>query len=209
MTAGTDAEGSVPSRSHGPRHAAGEPELPRPGWRLGLMGGHWLTVARFLVAVGVSAVLCVLLYQFAAPSVPVPTDIVGYPTFMNWNSERYLFWRYRLTVYAFPLFAIVGYVLLARFGPLRARGPQPAKRTIELVEPVPTAAPPTPERASWGALARVLLPAAVVVEACGSRTGHLDLVAVAGVWPMRYWSPRCGRGALTGNAGRLCQRSTA
>ena len=89
-----------------------------------------------------------------------------------------MFFRYRLTVYAFPLFAIVGYVLLARFGPLRARGPRPAKRTIELVEPVPTARP-TPERASWGALARVLLPAVVVVTACGTRTGHLDLIAVA------------------------------
>ena len=178
MTADTDSEASTLPRPHAPRHAAGEPELPPPGRRFGLTGGHWLAVARFLVAVGVSALLCLLLDRFAAPSLPVPTDIVGYPTFENFNSERYLFLRYRLTVYAFPLFAIVGYVLLARFGPLRARGPRPAKRTIELVEPVP-AAPPTPERASWGTLARVLLPAAVVVAACGTRTGHPDLIAVA------------------------------
>jgi hypothetical protein len=178
MTAEADSEAATPPRPHGPRHAAGEPELAPPGRRFGLTGGHWLVVARFLVAVGVSVVLCVLLDRFAAPSVPVPTDIVGYPTFANWNSERYLFWRYRLTVYAFPLFAIVGYVLLARFGPLRARGRRPAKRTIELVEPVSTA-PPTPERASWGALARVLWPAAVVVAACGTRTGQPDLIAVA------------------------------
>jgi hypothetical protein len=178
MTADTDSEASTLPQPHAPRHAAGEPELTPPGRRFGLTGGHWLVVVRLLVAVGVSAVLCLLLDRFAAPSLPIPTDVVGYPTFMNFNSERYLFWPYRLTVYAFPLFAIIGYVLLARFGPLRSRGPRPAKRTIELVEPVPTAQP-TPEQASWGALARVLLPAAVVVEACGARTGHTDLIAVA------------------------------
>ena len=178
MTAETDSEASTPPQPHGPRHVAGEPAQPPPGRRFGLTEGRWLAVARFLVAVGVSAVLCVLLDRFAAPSLPVSTDIVGYPTLANYNSERYLFFRYRLSVYAFPLFAIVGYVLLARFGPLRARGPRPAKRTIELVEPVPTARP-TPERASWGSLARVLLPAVVVVTACGTRTGHPDLIAVA------------------------------
>ena len=178
MTADTDSEASTPPQPHGPRHVAGEPEQPPPGRRFGLTGGRRLAVARFLVAVGVSAVLCLLLDRFAAPSLPVSTDIVGYPTFINYNSERYLFFRYRLAVYAFPLFAIVGYVLLARFGPPRARGPRPAKRTIELVEPVPTARP-TPERASWGSLARVLLPAVVVVTACGTRTGHPDLIAVA------------------------------
>ena len=177
MTADTDSEASTPPRPHAPRHK-GEPELPSPGRRFGLTCGHWLAVARFLIAVGVSTVLCLLLDRFAAPSLPVPTDIVGYPTFTNYNSERYLFFRYRLAVYAFPLLTIAGYVLLAQFGPLRARGPRPAKRTIELIEPVPTARP-TPERASWGPLARVLLPAAVVVAACGTRTGHPDLIAVA------------------------------
>ena len=83
MTAGTETEGSRLPRRRAPRHAAGERAQPPPGRRFGLTGGHWLVVVRFLVAVGVSAVLCVLLYRFAAPSVPVPTDIVGYPTFMN------------------------------------------------------------------------------------------------------------------------------
>jgi len=178
MTADAESDASTLPQPHGPRHAAHEPEQPPSGRRFGLTGGQWLAVARFLVAVGVSAVLCVLLDRFAAPSLPARTDIVGYPMFVNYNSERYLFFRYRLTVYAFPLLAIVGYVLLARFGPLRARGPRPAKRAIELVEPVLTARP-TPERASWGPVARVLLPAAVVVAAGGSRTGHPDLIAVA------------------------------
>jgi len=134
-------------------------------------------VARFLIAVSVSAVLCALLAVFAAPNLPGSSDIVGYPTFVNFNFEPQL-WDYRLIVYAFPFFAIVGYVLLARFGPLRSRSPRPAKRTIELVEPPPTA-PPTPQQASWGALARIVLPAAVVVAACSARTGHIDLLAIA------------------------------
>ena len=125
-------------------------------------GDHWLAVARFLVAVGVSAVLCLLLYRFAAPGLPVPTDVVGYPTFINFNSERYLFWPYRLTVFAFPLFAIVGYALLARFGPLRSRGPRPAKRTIELVEPIPAA----PSHARPGLVGR---PAAGAAAGGGGR----------------------------------------
>ncbi len=160
-----------------PGRSARAPELVAPGRWLALIGARWRVVARFLVAVAVSAVLCLLLARFAAPSLSGPTDIVGYPTFANFNFEL-SFWNYRLSVYGFPLFAIVGCVLLARFGPLRSRGRRPAKRTIELVEPVPTA-PPTPQRAWWGALARVLLPAAVVVVACGARSGRMDLLAVA------------------------------
>ena len=121
--------------------------------------------------------ICLVLYKFAAPSLTRPTDIVGYPTFANFNFAR-LFWGYRLAVYGLPILAIIAYLLLARFGPLRSRSPRPAKRTIELAEPAP-AAPLAPERGSWGALARVVLPAAVVVNACGARTGRTDLLAVA------------------------------
>jgi hypothetical protein len=173
VKAGADSEASTPPRPESSRDSTCEPELSPPGRRFALTHGGWRSVARFLIAVGVSAVVCLLLGRFAAPSLIGPTDIVGYPTFANFNLEPQ-FWDYRLTVYALPLFAIVGYVLLARFGPLRSRGPRPAKRTIELVEPAPTR-----EGASWGSLARVLLPAVVVVAACSARTGHIDLLAVA------------------------------
>ena len=156
-----DSEASTPAPPHPPRRFAS--------------AGGWRAATRFLLAVGVSAVLCALLGRLGAPSLTGPTDIVGYPTFANFNYQR-AFWGYRLTVYAFPFFAIVGYALLARFGPLRSHSPRPAKRTIELVEPVPTS---LPDEASWGALARILLPAAVVVTACSARTGHIDLLAVA------------------------------
>jgi hypothetical protein len=159
-------------------------------------------VARLVIAVSFSAVLCALLARFAVPGLPGSTDIVGYPTFSNFNFEPQL-WDYRLIVYVLPFLTIVGYALLARFGPLRSHSPPPAKRTPELVEPVPTT-PPESDEASWGTLARILLPAAVVVAACSARTGHVDLlaisagvvylalvVAVAGVWAARadgqYW----------------------
>ena len=118
-----------------------------------------------------------LLARYAAPKLTGPTDIVGYPTFANFNFELW-FWNYRLTVFAFPVFAIIGYALLTRFGPLQSRIPWSARRNIELVEPVPTASV-TPEGVPWGTLARILLPAAVVVAACGARTGRIDLLAVA------------------------------
>jgi hypothetical protein len=175
VKAGTDSEASTPPRPDAPPDSAREPKLPLDR-RFALTDGGWRSVARFLIAVGVSAVLCAVLGRFAAPSLTGPTDIVGYATFQNFNFEPQ-FWEYRLTVYAFPLFAIVGYMLLARFGPLRSRGPRPAKRTIELVEP-PTA-PPMPDGPSWGTLARILLPSSVVVAASGARTGHTDVLAVA------------------------------
>lgn len=161
-----------------------EPDAPRNGGPMTetLASGsrQRRLVTRLVIAVGASAILCSLLYLFAAPGLPGRTDIVGYPTFANYNFER-SFWAYRLTVYAFPIFAIAGYILLARIGPLKSRTPRATKRTIELVEPKP-AAPPTPERASWSTWARILLPAAVVVMACGARTGHIDFLAIgAGV----------------------------
>jgi hypothetical protein len=134
-------------------------------------------VARFVIAVSVSAMLCALLARFAAPGLPASTDIVGYPTFSNFNFEPQL-WDYRLIVYVLPFFAIVAYAILARFGPLRSRSPRPAKRTPDLVEPVPTA-PPAPDGASWGTLARILFSAAVVVVACSARSGRTDLLAIA------------------------------
>jgi hypothetical protein len=175
VKASTDPEASRLSQPHSPEDNAPEAELSL-GRRFALTG-RWRSLARFLIAISVSAVLCAVLGRLAAPSLTGPTDIVGYPTFFNFNFERG-FWYYRLVVYAFPFFAIVGYVLLARIGPLRSRSPRPTKRTIELVEPVPTATP-MPDRASWGTLARILLPAALVVTACSARTGHMDLVAIA------------------------------
>jgi len=129
----TGSEASTRPRPHSPQDSARDLELSPPGRRFAPKDG-WRSVARFLIAVGASALICSLLGRFAAPSLTGPIDIVGYPTFANFNLWPQ-FWEYRLLVYGLPFFAIVGYVLLARFGPLRSRSPRPAKRTIELVEP--------------------------------------------------------------------------
>ena len=171
----TDSQAAAPPQRHSRQDRAREPGGCR--WVGGsAWAGGWRSLARFLIAVSVSAIR-LLLDRFAAPSLPHSTDIVGYSTFANFNSERQ-FWDYRLIVYAFPFFAIVGYVLLARFGPLQSCIPRPAKRAIQLVEPVP-GAPPTSDQASWGTLARILLPATVVVAGTSARTGLIDLLAVA------------------------------
>jgi hypothetical protein len=177
MNAASDSEAPRMDRPHVPSHTAREPEQSRlPSW-FALTDGGWRPVARFLIAAGLSIVVCAVLGRFAAPSLTAPADIVGFATFNNFNFEAQ-FWVYRLVVYAFPFFAIVGYVLLARFGPLRSCGPRPAKRRVELIEPAP-AASPMKDEASWDIPVRVLLPSTVVVVACGARTGHMDALALA------------------------------
>src|SRR5262249_3430421 len=119
-----------------------------------------------------------------------------------------LFWTYRLVVYAFPLFTIVGYALLSRFGPLRSSTPRPGARVIELVEPAPVAVDATgvdaaPVRPNWGTILRILLPTAVVASAAASRPAPGDLAAfsagvaylvvigiVAGWWARRTGGQR-------------------
>lgn len=138
------------------------------------------SVKRLGVSVGISVLLCVLIGWLGAPTLTGPTDIIGYPTFANFNFEP-MFWKYRLIVYGFPLFTIVAYVSFARYGPLRAHSPRPAKRTIGLVEPAASLTS-EPKATWWSALPRLMLPTAVVVAACGARTGHCDLLAIiAGV----------------------------
>lgn len=170
-----DSEASGLSRPHLSRDNARDLGLSPPSGRFCLTANLGQALLRFLVAIGVSAALCFLLYRFVATSLTGPTDIVNYSTFANFNPKPQ-FWIYRLIVYGFPFFAIVGYVLLARFGPLRSHSPEPTKRTIELVEPARSS---TADGPSWGTLARILLPAVLVVIACGARTGHTDLLAVA------------------------------
>jgi hypothetical protein len=157
-----------------------EPVTPSASW---FTAGRGLVAARFVIAVGVSAVMCVELARHHTPGLPTTTDIVGYPTYWNYNFEV-LFWTYRLVVYAFPLFAILGYALLSRFGPLRSGTPRPSARVIELVEPAPVAVDATgldaaPMRPNWGTIPRILLPTAVVVSAAASRTAHADPAALS------------------------------
>src|SRR6516225_9233029 len=77
----TDSEASTRTRPHSSQDSRRDLGLSPPGRRFVLTDGGWRSAARLLIAVGVSAVVCVLLGVFAAPSLTGPTDIVGYPTF--------------------------------------------------------------------------------------------------------------------------------
>jgi hypothetical protein len=142
-------------------------------------------LARLAIAVAVSGSIWLLLVNLASPTLPRHIDIVGWPSYFDYN---YLpsFWKYRLAVYVFPAVSIVLYALLSRWGPFR-RTEQPRRRgPVELLDGVDESA----ERSSvgesqdgpwpqWTKIPRVLVPAAVVVVAAGSVHGGIGLRALA------------------------------
>ena len=159
------------------------PPPPEPyGLSYLLAGGRWRTILRFVIAVAGAGVSCLVLRVVAAPTLTGQIDIVGYPTFFDYNF-RPSFWSYRLLVYAFPFLAVVGYAGLARFGPLRSHRPRPAPRPIALTEP---AAEVTADaiRPDWGLVPRLLVPAGLVAVAAGARTGHTNVLSVG--WGVLY-----------------------
>lgn len=95
-------------------------------------------VARFLIAVSVSAVADVLWWLHEPRQLSKPINVVGYPTFANFD---YIpsFLAYRLLIYAFPVGALLVYCLLAWRGPLRRpKGARRLRPTAQL-EDMPAA----------------------------------------------------------------------
>ena len=80
---------------------------------------RWRLVLRVALGLGISLLACLLWWLRTPRTLRAPVDIVGYPTFNNWDYLP-VFTAYRLLVYAFPIGAIVVYLLLAWRGPLRA-----------------------------------------------------------------------------------------
>lgn len=75
-------------------------------------------LARAVLAVAVSLIAGQLVWMARSTHLSPPINIVGYPTFANFD---YLpsFLQYRLETYAFPIGVIVIYWVLERWGPLR------------------------------------------------------------------------------------------
>jgi hypothetical protein len=128
-------------------------------------------VARFSTAAAASAALCLMLWAMVPRSLSGEIDIVGYPTFANYD-HRPAFWAYRLVVYAFPLLLITFYAIIARLGPLRRRPRPTSTGSIRMLEPPSIRRPPDPSSFRFGVIPRLALPLAVVVTAAGTRTGQ-------------------------------------
>ena len=93
---------------------------------------------RFCLALNAAALLSFLAFGLAPDDLDVRTDIVGYPTYANFNVNRY-FWAYGFVVVVFPLLTFAIYLALTRlFARSEApRGPIPPP--LEHVETTPRA----------------------------------------------------------------------
>lgn len=124
---------------------------------------------RLLVSMTLAGGLALMVFAALPADLDVRTDIVGYPTFANFNVTRYL-WAYALITVVFPFVTLALYLLLTRaiLGPLGLRGP--IRHPLPNVEEVPVAAG-WPGR--FVSLGRTLLVAAVLgLEAAAIEASH-------------------------------------
>jgi hypothetical protein len=130
-------------------------------------------VARFLIAVSVSAIADVLWWLHEPRQLSKPISVVGYPAFANFD---YIpsFLAYRLLIYAFPLGALLVYCLLAWRGPLRRSTGARRRRASAQLQDMPAAehdlrasglAGEITPRLLLSRLLRLVLPAVVVLFA--------------------------------------------
>ena len=113
-------------------------------------------VMRVTLAVLVSAAVDLLIWSQHSTHLGWPINAVGYPSFSNYDYLPPLL-AYRLETWAFPLGAILVYLLLDRFGPLRSS----TRPDGSLPVPLLTAGPVTPARTRLlepGDLARLAPP---------------------------------------------------
>ncbi len=155
-----------------PMPAPESPPARRTGW--------WPAVARFVIAVGLSAGLCLLYWSWVPSGLTGPTDVVGLPTFFAYDPMP-PFWQYRLTVYVFPAQALLFFLLLARFGPLRVRREPAAQRPEVPLAPSPAMGSELDGGGRFrpGLALGVFAPAAVVGLAVAARGTGIDLTATA------------------------------
>jgi hypothetical protein len=141
-------------------------------------------VARFLIAISVSAIADVLWWLHEPRQLSKPITVVGYPAFANFD---YIpsFLAYRLLIYAFPVGTLLLYCLLAWRGPLRRPKGARRQRPSTQLEDMPPAeeglAAELANQSGWrptlSLLVRLLLPALVVELAAtaGSSTPGIGL----------------------------------
>jgi hypothetical protein len=165
------------------------------------MMGRAFPALRVAVSAGLAGALTALVWSRLPQSLNVNTDIVGYPTFANFNINRYL-WFYWLVALFLPLAAIVIDLLLSRL----------TRRLSSRTRSTPRPSPPALERPAGSGritgptvgLGRTLfvggvlgLEAAIVSNLQANRFAFVALptlllycgaAAVAGAVPQRRWS---------------------
>ncbi len=94
---------------------------------------------RFLIALAFAALVAGWWWSRQPRQLDISTDILGYPTFANFDYTR-TFTAYRLIVYAVPGLTALGYLVLARWGPLR-RPDRPPRPQIPLTDAVGSSTP--------------------------------------------------------------------
>ena len=95
------------------------------------------SAVRFCIALNGAALLRFLAFELVPDDLDVRTDIVGYPTYANFNVNRY-FWAYGFTVVLFPLLTFGIFLALtrcSRFGEAAWPIPPPLER-VETTPPV-------------------------------------------------------------------------
>ena len=76
-------------------------------------------ILRVVTAIAFGVGVTYLVWRHIGTHLSVTTDIVGYPTFADFDTYRYIFRFYDITL-VLPAATILAYLLLARFGPLRS-----------------------------------------------------------------------------------------
>ena len=83
----------------------------------------WKVVTRFVVATALAAAVCELVWLHLGNRLSITTDIVGFPTYADFDGYRYQY-AFELAAWAFPVLAVLAYVL--RLG--EGRCDEPAER---------------------------------------------------------------------------------
>jgi len=190
-------QGVVPETSDQPLPEPRRASRPARSWE-----APWRPVVRFLAAVGAALALCAAIWSLVPTTLSVTTDIVGYPTFANFDIERYLD-AFDVLGILFPLLSVALYLLISWRGPLaRARSGRPWPPLLVPAPSMSATAPATAaDRSAFaviGSLLRVGLPAlAVAVGVSIARSPHVSVVTGAGYTAGAiYWLAVLGAGLL-------------
>lgn len=135
-------------------------DLERPTRPFGLEPRHVTLALQIVIALGVSAAICLVIWVRTPDHLQAPLDIVGYSTFHDFDHNP-RFVAYRLVVWLFPLLAA------AVFWSLRRWWPSPSGRRDQSTSPVELldhrAPEPVPSTAGRVGRVAALVPAAVVL----------------------------------------------